>query len=176
MSTPCVVEFKDGNEKHQIYVHHDGYPEHMIPLLKDFLSWNHSCNDNASYTAANFIYWYKNKSVKRARQVMGHTEQWHKAHKDFLLQVEQTGVGFWTGTRKAMYESYIHYCYKVTLGGIDEPKCYSSSHLSKTIFIDLESDWETERDYHIKLKLSKLTRPSGKVKYWMEEVDKEVIA
>lgn len=165
MSTPCVVEFKDGDEKHQIYVHHDGYPEHMIPLLKDFLSWNHNRNDNAGYAAANFIYWYKDRSVKRARKMVIERDRKPTAHREFLLQVEQTGVGFWTGTRKAMYECYIHYCYKVTLGVIS----------AQTIFIDLESDWETERDYHLKLKLSTLTRPNGKVKYWMEEVNKEVI-
>ena len=122
MSTSSIVEFKANGERVQVYVHHDGYPDYMIPLLKEFLKWNHARNDDASYTAANFIYWYKRMALKRAREMMRET---FKA-KGYLLQIEQTGVGILPlMSLKKMYSSYIEYFYKVYLTEIvsDPPDC-----------------------------------------------------
>ena len=115
MSTPSVVEFV-GDNSFAVYVHHDGYPERMIPLLKEFLKWNKSRNNDAGYTAANFIYWYKKRSLKKARAMTREYKAEERDHKGFLLQVEQTGVGFYEHKGlKDMEDGYINYLYRVNL-------------------------------------------------------------
>jgi hypothetical protein len=70
MSTRCQIRFikHDGNETSvaQIYKHSDGYPENIIKELYDFFDWYYSepmsrSFDEPDYTAANFIYYEKNK-------------------------------------------------------------------------------------------------------------------
>ena len=117
MSTPSVIEFV-GSDSFAVYVHHDGYPENMIPLLKEFLKWNKARNNDAGYTAANFIYWYKKRSLKKARAMTREYKAEERDHKGFLLQVEQTGVGFYElGDRyfATMADGYINYLYRVNL-------------------------------------------------------------
>ena len=135
MSTASVVEFT-GN-KIQLYVHHDGYPEHMIPLLRAFLKWNHARLDDAGYTAANFIYWYKKRCLKKARAMSREYDDLKPVDKGFLLQVEQTGVGlFQYSTRREMHDNCISYYYKVHL--------VSPTHKNDTIvdkFTNLGTDY-----------------------------------
>lgn len=69
MSTRCQIEFKHINEyfgkkkprinRRTIYRHNDGYPEGVIPDLKEFLLWNGGKNSDIEYQTANFIYWSK---------------------------------------------------------------------------------------------------------------------
>ena len=82
MSTRCQIEFmniltreeKEGPEKRKlvkvvrrrtVYRHSDGYPENVIPDLKEFLEWNKGRNFDLEYQAANFIYWSKKKMEKQ---------------------------------------------------------------------------------------------------------------
>ena len=82
MSTRCQIEFmnistreeKEGPEKGKlvkvierrtIYRHSDGYPESVIPDLKEFLEWNKERNFDIECQAANFIYWSKKKMEER---------------------------------------------------------------------------------------------------------------
>jgi len=82
MSTRCQIEFmnistkieEEGPEKgnlvkvikrRTIYKHSDGYPEGVIPNLKEFLEWNKERNFDIEYQAANFIYWSKKKMEKQ---------------------------------------------------------------------------------------------------------------
>ena len=156
MSTQCVVEFKavkDNannitrvNDRIQLYVHSDGYPTYMVPLLKAFLKWNRTRNDDITYTAANFIYWYKKKALKEAKafakewrsqkheRLAG--KEWPK-HKDFLLQREHIGVGVLPlMTKKEMYYQCISYHYEVHLS--------SPTHKNDTIvdkFTNLGTDY-----------------------------------
>jgi len=82
MSTRCQIEFmnisnreeKEGLEKGKlvkvvrrrtVYRHSDGYPESVIPDLKEFLGWNEGRNFDLEYQAANFIYWSKKKMEKQ---------------------------------------------------------------------------------------------------------------
>jgi len=82
MSTRCQIEFmnisnreeKEGPEKGKlvkavkrrtIYRHSDGYPEGVIPDLKEFLHWNRERNFDIEYQTANFIYWSKKKRKKQ---------------------------------------------------------------------------------------------------------------
>jgi len=120
MSTSAIVEFKGNGDRVQIYVHSDGYPEGMIPLLKEFLKWNHARNDDVSYTAANFIYWYKKEALKRTRQYthIGSSEWGHSktSRRGFVLQVEQTGVAILPlMNKKEMHRNYIDYFYEVRI-------------------------------------------------------------
>jgi len=67
MSTRCQIEFKhiwlDGKkkkiERRTVYRHSDGYPNGVIPDLKEFLKWNGGRNTEIEYQTANFIYWSK---------------------------------------------------------------------------------------------------------------------
>jgi hypothetical protein len=68
MSTRCQIEFqnfwkddkgKEHLERRTIYRHSDGYPEGVIPDLKEFLKWNKGRNNDVEYTTANFVYWSK---------------------------------------------------------------------------------------------------------------------
>ena len=82
MSTRCQIEFmnistreeKEGPEKGKlikvikrrtVYRHSDGYPEGVIPDLKEFLEWDKERNFDIEYQAANFIYWSKKKMEKQ---------------------------------------------------------------------------------------------------------------
>ena len=134
MGTHCVVEFKGDkadadnvtrvNDRVQLYVHSDGYPTYMIPLLTDFLKWNHPRNDDISYTAANFIYWYKKRALKSARAMAREYPAKPKQHNGFLLQVEHIGVGVLPlMTKKEMYNQCMSYFYEVHLhDGLHEPE------------------------------------------------------
>ena len=93
MSTPCQIEFKDdkkGTERRIIYKHSDGYPERMIPELKEFLKWNKERNNDLDYAAANYIYWGKTRD-----------------------QDPKLGYGICPG--KELY-NYVSYVYRITLG------------------------------------------------------------
>jgi len=82
MSTRCQIEFmnistreeEEGPEKGKlvkvikrrtVYRHSDGYPEGVIPDLKEFLEWNKERNFDIECQAANFIYWSKKKMEKQ---------------------------------------------------------------------------------------------------------------
>jgi len=67
-------EEKEGPEKGKVvkvvrrrtvYRHSDGYPESVLPDLKEFLKWNEGRNFDLEYQAANFIYWSKKKMEKQ---------------------------------------------------------------------------------------------------------------
>jgi len=85
MSTRCQIEFmnistreeKEGPEKGKlvkvvrrrtVYRHSDGYPESVLPDLKEFLKWNEGRNFDLEYQAANFIYWSKKKMEKQIKR------------------------------------------------------------------------------------------------------------
>jgi len=85
MSTRCQIEFmnistreeKEGPEKGKlvkvirrrtVYRHSDGYPESVIPDLKEFLKWNEGRNFDLEYQAANFIYFSKKKMEKQIEE------------------------------------------------------------------------------------------------------------
>jgi len=72
MSTRCQIEFKKAysfkqkngkikkdEESVLLYRHSDGYPDSVIPDLKEFLKWNGGRTTDIEFTAANFIYWSK---------------------------------------------------------------------------------------------------------------------
>lgn len=68
MSTRCQLEFrfvwkdnkgKERVDRRTVYRHSDGYPDGVIPDLKEFLKWNSDRNNDVEYSAANFIYWSK---------------------------------------------------------------------------------------------------------------------
>jgi len=61
MGTRCQIEFKVNNETRRVYRHSDGYPEGVLPDLKEFLKWNEGRNTDIEYLTANFIYWSKRK-------------------------------------------------------------------------------------------------------------------
>jgi len=78
-------EEKEGPEKGKlikvirrrtVYRHSDGYPEDVIPDLKEFLKWNRGRNFDLEYQAANFIYWSKKemeKQIERDLEIAGGT-------------------------------------------------------------------------------------------------------
>jgi len=85
MSTRCQIEFmnistreeKEGPEKGKlvkvvrrrtVYRHSDGYPESVLPDLKEFLKWNEGRNFDLEYQAANFIYWSKKEMEKQIEE------------------------------------------------------------------------------------------------------------
>jgi len=70
-------EEKEGPEKGKlvkvirrrtVYRHSDGYPESVIPDLKEFLKWNEGRNFDLEYQAANFIYFSKKKMEKQIEE------------------------------------------------------------------------------------------------------------
>ena len=72
MSTRCQIEFKQISkyinrkkpiiERRTIYRHSDGYPDKVIPDLKDFFRWDNGFD--IEYTPANFIYWNKRRCIE----------------------------------------------------------------------------------------------------------------
>jgi hypothetical protein len=50
---------KEHKERRTVYRHSDGYPEGVLPDLREFLRWNRGRNTDVEYMAANFIYWSK---------------------------------------------------------------------------------------------------------------------
>ncbi|MBA7647678.1 hypothetical protein ES703_55456 [subsurface metagenome] len=114
MSTRCQIEFmhisnreeKEGTEKGKIvkivrrrtvYRHSDGYPESVIPDLKEFLKWNESRNFDLEYQAANFIYWSKKKmeeQIERDLIMMGyiHKEQDAVPKEGRKIQTDRHGL------------------------------------------------------------------------------------
>jgi len=103
MSTRCHIEFKRiWNEKlkngkvkkveesRMVYRHSDGYPEGVVPDLKEFLEWNDGRNSDLEYMTANFIYWskrwheerYYHESYGGGMDKDGNKVPWHKKPQD----------------------------------------------------------------------------------------------
>lgn len=95
MSTRCQIEFmnistreeKEESEKEKlikvvkrrtVYRHSDGYPEGVIPDLKEFLEWNRERNFDIEYQAANFIYWSKKKMEEQIERDLSMIDFIHK--------------------------------------------------------------------------------------------------
>ncbi|MBA7510918.1 hypothetical protein ES705_02907 [subsurface metagenome] len=104
MSTRCQIEFmnistievKKGPgkgklikevERRTVYRHSDGYPESVIPDLKEFLEWNKGRNNDIECQAANFIYWSKKRQKKQIERhiVSVNYADFPKAKKQWLL-------------------------------------------------------------------------------------------
>jgi hypothetical protein len=75
MSTRCKIDFvttwkfKDENtgkektreDRRSVYRHSDGYPDGVIPDLKEFVAWNKGRNNDIEFMSANFLFWSKRK-------------------------------------------------------------------------------------------------------------------
>ena len=64
MGTRSIIVFKDDQSENYIYIHWDGYPSNRLPELQEFLKWNAPRNHDMAYATANFVLWYKLRSVK----------------------------------------------------------------------------------------------------------------
>lgn len=141
MSTRCQIEFmnistkeeKEGSEKGKlvkvierrtVYRHSDGYPESVIPDLKEFLKWNEGRNFDLEYQAANFIYWGKKKMEKQIEedlQIAWGTSNVPKMKRRMIL----TGYGICNNDE---FSSDIVYYYEVISDSETKEitiKCYS---------------------------------------------------
>ena len=64
MSTRSIIVFKDAHSENYIYVHWNGYPSCRLVELQDFLKWNKPRNHDMAYATANFVFWYKLRSIR----------------------------------------------------------------------------------------------------------------
>jgi hypothetical protein len=89
-------EEKEGPEKGKIvkvvrrrtvYRHSDGYPESVIPDLKEFLEWNKGRNFDIECQAANFIYWSKKRQKEQLERnlVLANYADFPKTRRHMLL-------------------------------------------------------------------------------------------
>lgn len=111
MSTRCRIDFiikwidekgKEHTERRCVYRHNDGYPEGVIPDLKEFLEWNAGRNNDVEYTTANFIYWSKHRMEKYLRE----GEKWDDKDSNSICHI---GFGVcakdcWHGDLEYYYE------------------------------------------------------------------------
>ena len=64
MSTRSIIVFKNKHHEQYVYVHFDGYPSNRLVEIQKFLKWNAPRNDDVLFSVANFVFWYKMKSLK----------------------------------------------------------------------------------------------------------------
>ena len=64
MATRCLIIFKNSLSQVVTYRHWDGYPEAVIPEIKEFLKWNGERSKDISYTIANYFYFMKKSRVE----------------------------------------------------------------------------------------------------------------
>ena len=144
MSTRCQIEFmnistrekKEGPEKGKlvkvtkrrtVYRHSDGYPESVIPDLKEFLKWNEGRNFDLEYQAANFIYWSKKemeKQIERDLEMAGRTSNVPEMKRRMIL----TGYGICNNDE---FRPDIFYYYEVISDSESKEitiKCYQPEH------------------------------------------------
>ena len=144
MSTRCQIEFmnistreeKGGPEKGKlvkvvrrrtVYRHSDGYPESVIPDLKEFLGWNRGRNFDLEYQAANFIYWSKKemeKQIERDLEIAGGTSNVPEMKRRMIL----TGHGICNNDE---FHPDIFYYYEVISDSESKEitiKCYQPEH------------------------------------------------
>ena len=111
MSTRSQIEFsnkwKDDKgklitETRTVYRHSDGYPEGVLPDLREFLKWNGAASD-VEYASANFVYWNKKRQIESLNR--------HgKMSKEDTHRWETLGFGF---CENGEYHKDIEYLYKV---------------------------------------------------------------
>ena len=125
MSTRCQIEFMNIStrkvekgpekgklvkevERRTVYRHSDGYPEGVIPDLKEFLKWNKGRNDDIECQAANFIYWSKERQKKQIERhiVSVNYADFPRAKRQWLL----SGFGICNNDK---FHSDIFYYYEV---------------------------------------------------------------
>lgn len=130
MSTRCRIDFvekwtdnkgKAHEHRRSIYRHSDGYPDGVLPDLKEFITWNRGRNGDLEYMTANFIYWSKRKM-----------EEWLSRENNFKWDSEETQsdgnswmkIGFGVCDPKCWHGD-LEYYYEVSLekGGITI-KCF----------------------------------------------------
>ena len=144
MSTRCQIEFmnisnreeKEGPEKGKlvkvvrrrtVYRHSDGYPESVIPDLKEFLKWNEGRNFDLEYQVANFIYWSKKKmekQIERDLEMVGGTSNVPEMKRRMIL----TGHGICNNDE---FHPDIFYYYEVISDSESKEitiKCYQPDH------------------------------------------------
>ena len=63
-----IIVFKNKHYKHYVYIHYDGDPATRLVEIQKFLKWNESANCETSYSAANFVFWYKMESLRRKNE------------------------------------------------------------------------------------------------------------
>ena len=68
MSTRCQIEFRAGSERRTVYRHWDGYPEAVLPDLREFLQWSVRGSD-VEYVSANFLFWSKRGLDEHSQQL-----------------------------------------------------------------------------------------------------------
>lgn len=68
MSTRCQIEFRAGSERRTVYRHWDGYPEAVLPDLREFLQWSVRGSD-VEYVSANFLFWSKRNLGEGSEQL-----------------------------------------------------------------------------------------------------------
>lgn len=75
MSTPCLVEFVDGDRRFMLYIHSDGYPggDHgFISRLRGFFEiYPRRVTGDLEYLLANFTYYIKRSLEDSAQEVAG---------------------------------------------------------------------------------------------------------
>lgn len=60
MSTRCHILFKDENSELLTYKHTDGYPEEVLPLIKEYWRW-YPRTSEIEYITASWFYYCKRK-------------------------------------------------------------------------------------------------------------------
>ena len=144
MSTRCQIEFMNISTKEEkegpgkgklvrvikrrtVYRHSDGYPESVIPDLKEFLKWNEGRNFDLEYQAANFIYWSKKemeKQIERDLEMAGGISNIPEMKRRMIL----TGHGICNNDE---FHPDIFYYYEVISDSESKEitiKCYQPEH------------------------------------------------
>ena len=68
MTMTSIIVFKNKYYEHYVYMHYDGDPATRLVEIQKFLKWNESTNCELSYSAANFVFWYKMESLRRKNE------------------------------------------------------------------------------------------------------------
>lgn len=93
MGTRALIIFVN-NAKRQVvtYRHWDGYPEAVLPELKEFLKWNGGRNQDFDYAIANYFYYMKKTRVEASKNDT-HADGTKFTDKEIKEYHELTGFG-----------------------------------------------------------------------------------
>lgn len=117
-------------ETRRVYRHSDGYPEGVIPDLKEFLAWNKGRNTDIEYQTANFIFWNKLHQLSQ----LSEGERGEISINELLKKTSSNDtkyIGF--GICEDSFHADIEYFYEVITEYIEEATAFEDKGIKTTI-------------------------------------------
>ena len=138
-----IIVFKNKYHENHIYIHYDGHPSHRLVEIQEFLKWNESRNGDVSYSAANFMFWYKMESLRRNNEFYKNDKSRTITTIDDILTPRKNGNDLHKGIGVA-HSNWIYYQYKYVVDFTAKTIRVTGSETDATVTFDQVVEFDKE--------------------------------